>query len=86
MTSWSFVNRTCACLALLGGFLVAVVSAVTPAPAPTGTEPLLQQSDLKYEGAFRLPVGPTDQTSFAYGGTGMAYNPARNSLFMVGHV
>ena len=38
---------------------------------------LLQQSDLTYLGAFRVPA---DQ--FAYGGRPIAYNPARNSLFV----
>ena len=50
-----------------------------------GDSPLLQLSDLKYEGAFRVPQGTSDQTSFAYGGTAPVYNPANNSLFMVGH-
>ncbi len=52
-----------------------------------GTKPLIQESDLVYQGAFRLPVGASDQTSFAFNNaTGMAFNPANNSLFMVGHV
>jgi hypothetical protein len=49
------------------------------------TYPLLQPSDLVYLGAFRLPPGSTDQTSFSYGGMALAYNPAQNSLFLVGH-
>jgi hypothetical protein len=51
----------------------------------TGSLPLLQSSNLAYQGAFRVPQGSTDQTSFFYGGTAPAYNPAHNSLFMVGH-
>jgi hypothetical protein len=51
----------------------------------TGALPLIQQSGLKYVGAFRVPAGNFGGSSFAYGGTAMAYNPARNSLFMVGH-
>src|SRR5262245_49633434 len=47
--------------------------------------PRVQLSDLVYQGAFRVPQGSTDQTSFSYGGTALAYNPANNSLFMVGH-
>lgn len=46
---------------------------------------LLQQSDLVYQGAFRLPQGIIGASAFSYGGTALAYNPARNSLFMVGH-
>ena len=51
----------------------------------TGSLPLVQLSNLVYQGAFRIPQGPTDQTSFRYGGTALGYNPANNSLFMVGH-
>jgi hypothetical protein len=46
---------------------------------------LLQAADLVYEGAFRLPNGPTDETTFAWGGTALAFNPANKSLFLVGH-
>jgi len=83
VTARRFIKLICASFAILGGCSPLVVLAATP----TGAEPLLQQSDLKYEGAFRLPVGTTDQTSFAFGnGTGLTYNPANNSLIMVGHV
>ena len=44
---------------------------------PLAADKLLQQSDLTYLGAFRVPA---DQ--FAYGGRPIAYNPARNSLFV----
>jgi hypothetical protein len=46
---------------------------------------LLKQSDLHYEGAFRLPRGKAGKSSFAYGGSALAYNPANDSLFIVGH-
>jgi hypothetical protein len=46
---------------------------------------LIQQSGLKYVGAFKVPAGNFGGSSFAYGGTAMAYNPTRNSLFIVGH-
>ena len=49
------------------------------------TEPLLQQSDLIYVGAFRLPEGSTNQTSFDYAGTGLAYDPTQNGLILTGH-
>lgn len=49
---------------------------------------LLQSSDLRYLGAFRVPGGdfgsPKD-SGFHYGGTALVYNPARDSLLMVGH-
>ena len=46
---------------------------------------LLGESDLTYLGAFRLPSGNFGASSFEYGGTALAYNPANNSLFIVGH-
>ncbi len=46
---------------------------------------LLRQSDLVYQGAFRLPSGAVGTSSFAYGGTALAFNAARRSLFLVGH-
>jgi hypothetical protein len=46
---------------------------------------LLHQQDLVYVGAFRLPAGQIGDSSFEYGGTALAFNPARNSLFLVGH-
>lgn len=49
------------------------------------TEPLIEQANLVYVGAFRLPAGTTDQTSFNYGGTALTYDAADNSLFIVGH-
>jgi hypothetical protein len=48
-------------------------------------DPLLQQSDLQYMGAFRVPHGTFGGSSFEYGGTALAYNAANNSLFVVGH-
>jgi len=52
--------------------------------APTAL-PLLQKANLVYQGAFRVPQGTSDATTFAYGGTALAYNPGNNSLFMTGH-
>lgn len=51
------------------------------------SEPLLQQSDLKYLGAFRVPKGHLGgaskrQNFFSYGGAPLAFNSARNSLIM----
>jgi hypothetical protein len=45
-------------------------------------EPLVQPSDLVYEGAFLLPES---DPGFSYGGTALAYDPGRNGLFAVGH-
>ncbi len=58
----------------------------SPAVAPSATpDRLLQAQDLTYAGAFRLPVGATEQETFAYGGTALAYVPAHDSLLVVGH-
>lgn len=46
---------------------------------------LLHQDDLHYLGAFNVPHGDNGSSTFEYGGTALAYNPARNSLLMVGH-
>ncbi|MCD6733536.1 MAG: hypothetical protein LT103_08070, partial [Burkholderiaceae bacterium] len=45
---------------------------------------LLQKSDLAYLGAFRVPNGTSEASSFWYGGTALGYNPVNNSLFMTG--
>jgi hypothetical protein len=46
---------------------------------------LLAAGDLVYQGAFKLPHGPVGSSSFDYGGTAIAFNPERGSLFIVGH-
>src|SRR5262249_48794634 len=58
----------------------------SPTPPPTGSSTLLQAGNLVYEGAFRVPKGTIGSSSFAYGGTALAFNPARSTLFAVGHV
>jgi hypothetical protein len=55
-----------------------------PSPAITNL-PLVQQATLTYQGSFRLPDGEIAGTSFGYGGTAIAFNPAQGSLFIVGH-
>jgi hypothetical protein len=60
---------------------------VRSASAQSSTEPLLQQANLIYQGAFRVPqtaCGST-YTCFSYGGTAITYYAADNSLYMVGH-
>lgn len=64
-------------------FLAALI--VGPTPAALHAQTLLKQSDLVYQGAFRLPGGKFGQSSFDYGGSALAYNPANDSLFIVGH-
>lgn len=51
-----------------------------PLLAATTTAPLVQKTDLAYQGAFRIPAaGPND---FGYANEGMAYNYATNSLYV----
>lgn len=52
--------------------------------AQTTTAPLVQKADLVYKGAFRVPLNTNGSSSFGWGGTGLGYNPANNSLFMTG--
>jgi len=65
------------------------VNSGTSVPPSGGAEPLVQPSNLVYQGAFRVPgglhSGGTANSGFEYGGTVIGFNPARNSLFMVGH-
>ena len=46
------------------------------------TLPLVQFADLIYAGAFRLPDPFVNGDGFTIGGRPVAYNPARNSLFI----
>jgi hypothetical protein len=47
--------------------------------------PLLKKDDLQYLGGFRLPAGKSGVSEFAFGGTALAFNPSKTSLFLVGH-
>jgi hypothetical protein len=61
---------------------LAILLLVTiPVGTASGDAPLLQLTDLKYQGAFRVP----QDGSFDFGGVPLAYNPAHNSLFIVGN-
>jgi len=54
-------------------------------PPSAASAKLVMAKDLVYQGAFRLPMGAIGGSSFDYGGTALAFNPVRGSLFMVGH-
>ncbi|MGH8276025.1 MAG: hypothetical protein ACRETH_04950, partial [Steroidobacteraceae bacterium] len=71
--------------AVMLAFAAAFASLFAHPVSAQSTEPLLQQSNLAYAGAFRVPQGSSDTTTFNYGGTALTYNPANNSLYMVGH-
>lgn len=47
---------------------------------------LLQQNDLVYVGAFRVPTGDLGGGSLKNGGRGLTFNPIKNSLFIMGSV
>ncbi len=52
----------------------------------SSTDPLIKSGDLVYQYSFTLPkIGTTDAEGFPYGGSAIAFNPARNSLFIVGY-
>lgn len=69
--------------------MVSLVLVLTVLPANAQpTEKLLQVTDFKYLGAFRVPKGDLGgilQKGLAYGGSVIAFNPDKNSLFLVGH-
>jgi hypothetical protein len=68
--------------------LIALPVGCTFLAGQSSAQVLLRQSDLVYQGAFRLPqgdFGSPQYSGFNYGGTALGYNPARNSLYIVGH-
>ena len=77
------------------GALVSYNASATDLVDGSGNTSLVQPDHLIYEGAFRVPAGMLrgpnltewqyDRAMFDYGGTALAYNPAHNSLFVVGH-
>ena len=51
----------------------------------TAQTQLVGAKQLVHVGAFRVPLGMIGSSTFAFGGTACAYNPANSSLFLVGH-
>lgn len=48
--------------------------------------PRVTQADFQYLGAFRVPGrGGATTSTFDYGGTALAFNPVRNSIYLIGH-
>ncbi len=67
------------------GTILINLMALQPVVAQTARQSkVLQQSDLKYLGAFRLPHGKNGEV-FEFGGSALAYHEKRDSLFLVGH-
>src|SRR5207237_5833210 len=55
------------------------------APRSLLSLPRLKQPSLVDRGAFLRPRQVSDTKTFSYGGMALAFNPARHSLFVVGH-
>jgi len=70
---------------LLVLFFLLIVIGIPSRTIYAQSNTLLQQVDFIYQGAFRVPQGTFGTSTINYGGTAMAYNPARNSLYIVGH-
>lgn len=91
MSAIEIDNKTCArpprgltAAALLTVIFVPLL--LTWAMAPAASEAArISAADLDYRGAFLLPAQVSEEATFAYGGTALAYNPKRDSLFAVGH-
>lgn len=66
--------------ALLAG-AIAMMATSWNAYAQTG--PLVRAANITYVGSFKLPA--QSGNGFTYGGTAIAYNPANDSLYVVGH-
>lgn len=82
LVSLGLVTVLGAGVTLLGGAQAAGSSErVQPIVDPTQSR-LLQQADLHYLGAFRLPATEANGDSFASGGGPLAFNPDRHSLFV----
>ncbi|MCO6430995.1 MAG: hypothetical protein J5J00_09050 [Deltaproteobacteria bacterium] len=62
--------------------LLSPLSALAQSPADL---PLLSLSDFEYAGAFRLPADQFGSSSLNYSEGPIEYNPARNSIYIVGH-
>lgn len=68
--------------------LTTAVCGVLTSPAASSSPsslPRVTRRTLVYVGGFRLPAPTSDRHTFAYGGTALAYDPARHGLFVVGH-
>lgn len=62
---------------------LALSMSVASVEAQDASAPLVQSSNIVHLGSFKLPV--VSGNGFSYGGTAITFNPANNSLFVVGH-
>jgi hypothetical protein len=69
---------------------LAVGTAFSPLGMAQSSAPLLQQSDIVYQGAFALPKGTLGSSTFEYGGHGLTVyidpSTGKETLFMEGHM
>jgi hypothetical protein len=73
-------------VSLRAALWVVVVASLAATAAPAlASNPRLDRSEFTYRGSFLMPRPLSDEKTFAYGGTALAYDPARDSLFAVGH-
>src|SRR5689334_22521168 len=73
------VQTSLALAAVIATGMVMTPTAQSIAPS---TLPRLEFKDVQYVGGFRLPNTSANGESFSFGGSQLAYNPARNSLFV----
>jgi hypothetical protein len=71
----------CAFVCAIAALVFYSSAGVTTTNDPS-TLPLLQFDDLNYIGAFKLPSTSSNGDTFEIGGHPVAFNPARNSLFI----
>lgn len=74
--------KHCCAIACALGTLLLSTSALSAGGNDPSTLPLVQFADLIYAGAFRLPDHFVNGDGFTIGGRPVAFNPARNSLFI----
>ncbi len=78
--------RTALCL--LVATAAASASGLAGAATAPASEPLVQQSDITYSGAFALPLGMFGSSSFDYGGHALApyHDPSgKSTMYLEGH-
>jgi hypothetical protein len=75
------------CLTAGPGFVALRASEPQGQAAASAGRWLIQPDELVLVGSFKLPAdaGGPGKRGFEYGGTALAFNAARNSLFIVGH-
>ena len=79
----SLVKSGLVCLLIIASAMNQTDNVAAQSADPS-TLPLLSSSGLQYLGAFRLPTETVNGENFTSGGRTMAFNPATNSLYIVG--